>query len=178
MHRRLMPPEETTRLLREILQRANARGLRGNIRVVGGAAIAIMDPHRRTTSDIDAVLLPPGAFDDIVSELAAEHELQEGWLNDSAKAFIPMADLTDWVMVEQQGDVALFIGRPEMLLAMKLYANRASRDWDDIHFLLEACDIRSVEQAQEIYERYHAQDVIADSAVTRLHAWLAAQGLE
>ena len=58
---------------------------------------------------------------------------------------------------------------------MKLYANRSTRDAVDIIFLLDACNITSVEHAQEIYERYHAQDVIKDSAVIRIEHWLASR---
>ena len=38
-----------------------------------------------------------------------------------------------------------------------------------------ACQITSLEQAQEIYERYHAQGVIAGAAAARIANWLARQ---
>ena len=59
-----------------------------------------------------------------------------------------------------------------MLLAMKLFANRGIRD---VEYLLGVCQITSLAQAQEIYERYHAQDVITDSAALRIQAWLDAR---
>jgi hypothetical protein len=62
-----------------------------------------------------------------------------------------------------------------MLLAMKLRANRGRRDTDDIEYLLGRCAVNSVQDAQEIYERYHAQDVLTDSAVTRVQTWLDAR---
>ena len=51
---------------------------------------------------------------------------------------------------------------------MKLRANRGRRDTDDIEYLLGRCDVNSVRDAQEIYERYHAHDVLTDSAVARV----------
>jgi hypothetical protein len=62
-----------------------------------------------------------------------------------------------------------------MLLAMKLLANRGIRDRDDIEFLLSACDVKSLDDAQEIYERYHAQDVISPNATVRVQHWLDQQ---
>jgi hypothetical protein len=77
--------------------------------------------------------------------------------------------------VFREGDVAIYIGSIEMLLAMKLLANRGRRDTSDIEFLLGRCQVTSLEQAQEIYERYHAQDVIAGAAAARIANWLARQ---
>lgn len=47
------------------------------------------------------------------------------------------------------------------------------RDSDDIEFLLAMCGVTCVQDAQEIYERYHAQDVLDDSAVARVEHWLS-----
>jgi hypothetical protein len=55
---------------------------------------------------------------------------------------------------------------------MKLAANRGARDAADIEFLLQCCDVTSIEHAQQIYERYHVQDVLTDSARARVQRWL------
>ena len=62
-----------------------------------------------------------------------------------------------------------------MLLAMKLRANRGVRDRDDIEFLLKECGVTSLEDAQEIYEEYHAQDVLPPEAAARVQYWLASR---
>jgi len=69
--------------------------------------------------------------------------------------------------------VSISIGSPQMMLAMKLFSNRGIRDSDDIEYLLSTCGVTSVQDAQEIYERYHAQDVLDDSAVARVEHWLS-----
>lgn len=46
------------------------------------------------------------------------------------------------------------------------------RDADDIDYLLGVCGVTTVQDAQEIYERYHAQDVLTDQAVARIEHWL------
>ena len=78
----------------------------------------------------------------------------------------------DWVEILWEGDISVYVGSLRMLLAMKLYANRGRRGTEDIEFLLGACDVTSLEQAQEIFEEYHAQEVISDSAALRVQAWL------
>lgn len=95
------------------------------------------------------------------------------WINDAAKAYVPLVGLEDWHEVFRAGQMVVYVGSVQMLLAMKLYANRGRRDTPDIEFLLEQCQVASLEDAQEIYERYHAQDVISDSATARIHHWLA-----
>lgn len=76
------------------------------------------------------------------------------------------------VEVVREGSVTISIGSPPMLLAMKLEANRGRRDADDIDYLLGVCGVTTVRDAQGIYERQHAQDLLTDAAVTRIEHWL------
>jgi len=168
-----MTPGEVRVLLEELAARLDDAGITAGIRVVGGAAISILDQGRRSTSDVDAVIVPAGAAADIVAELAMERGLPADWLNEAALAYVPPVGSDDWVEVFRRGNVTVSIGSVQMLLAMKLLANRGVRDSDDIDFLLEACGVRSLSDAQEIYEAYHAQDVLSPSATARVEHWLA-----
>jgi len=159
-----MTPDEVRSLLEELATRLDAAGVTAGIRVVGGAAISILDQDRRSTSDVDAVIVPAGAAADIAAELTRERSLPDNWLNDAALAYIPPVGTDDWVEDFRTGDVSASIGSAQMLLAMKLLANRGVRDSDDIKCLLAACDVRSLDDAQAVYERYHAQDVLSPSA--------------
>jgi hypothetical protein len=170
-----MTPEEVRALLEELATRLNDAGITAGIRVVGGAAISILDRDRRSTSDVDAVIVPGGVAVDIVAELAKERGLSDNWLNDAALAYIPPVGPDDWVEVFRTGNVSVSIGSVQMLLAMKLLANRGIRDSDDIEFLLAACYVRCLDDAQEIYEKYHAQDVLSPSAMARVQHWLDQQ---
>lgn len=167
--------DDITELLRELAARLRARGVSGGIRLVGGAALAIAYYDRRATSDIDAAFSPAQPVLEVVAEIAAERNLPSDWLNDRALGYIPFVNLHDWVEVFHDGDVSVSVGSAAMLLAMKLAANRGARDSDDIGALLDVCDIRSVEQAQELYETYHSQAVLSAAAVERIEAHLAAR---
>ena len=160
-------------LLRDLAVRLAAEGIHGEVRVVGGSAIALMNPARRATHDIDAVLTPAEPILGAARAIATERGLPDDWLNDAVKAYVPPVGGEDWVEILREGDLSVCVGSVRMLLAMKLYANRGRRDTEDIEFLLEACDVTSLGQAQEIFEEYHAQEVIGESAALRVQAWLA-----
>ena len=100
-----MTPKEVRELLEELATRLNAAGITAGIRVVGGAALSILDEDRRSTSDIDAVIVPAGVAADIVTDLANERGLPSNWLNDAALAYIPPVGPEDWVEVIRRGDV-------------------------------------------------------------------------
>jgi len=167
-----MTPDEVRELLEELATRLDAAGIAAGIRVVGGAALSLLDHERRSTSDVDAVIVPAGAAVDIVAGLAKERGLADNWLNDAALAYLPPVGPADWIEVIRRGDVIVSIGSVQMLLAMKLLANRGIRDSNDIDFLLEACGVESVADAQVIYGTYHAQDVLSASATARVQHWL------
>jgi len=167
-----MSPDEIRNLLEELAVRLDAAGIAVGIRVVGGAAVSILDNDRRSTSDIDAVIVPAGAAAEVVAALGTERGLPANWLNDAALAYVPPVGPEDWIEILRTGGVSVSIGSVQMLLAMKLLANRGIRDSADIEFLLEACNVRSLEDAQTIYEKYHAQEVISPSAAARVQHWL------
>ena len=167
-----MSPDEIRNLLEELAVRLDAAGIAVGIRVVGGAAVSILDNDRRSTSDIDAVIVPAGAAAEVVAALGTERGLPANWLNDAALAYVPPVGPEDWIEILRTGEVSVSIGSVQMLLAMKLLANRGIRDSADIEFLLEACNVRSLEDAQTIYEKYHAQEVLSPSAAARVQHWL------
>jgi len=167
-----MSPDEIRNLLEELAVRLDAAGIAVGIRVVGGAAVSILDNYRRSTSDIDAVIVPAGAAAEVVAALGTERGLPANWLNDAALAYVPPVGPEDWIEILRTGEVSVSIGSVQMLLAMKLLANRGIRDSADIEFLLEACNVGSLEDAQTIYEKYHAQEVISPSAAARVQHWL------
>src|ERR671914_179573 len=70
----------------------DSRGLRGEMYVVGGAAIALAYDARRSTRDIDAVFEPKAAIYEAAAEVSQALELPPGWLNDVVKGFLAGED--------------------------------------------------------------------------------------
>lgn len=79
-------------LLTDLGGRLAARGIEGEMYVVGGAAIALAFDEPRSTRDIDAVFEPKTVIYEIAGKLAEERGLPDGWLNDAVKGFLTGAD--------------------------------------------------------------------------------------
>ncbi len=125
------------------------RGIRGQIFIVGGAAMALAYSERRVTRDIDAVFEPKSSIYAAAVQVAQELGLPEDWLNDAVKAFMPGKDGDARPLLDIAG-IEITTASPRYLLAMKLMAMRFGEDDEDIEILLRECDLHSVEQALEL----------------------------
>ncbi len=167
--------EDIDELLHELARRLNERGESATIRLVGGAALVAREYRTTTTFDIDAICQPEAAVLDVAAEIATERNLPPDWLNSDAKAYIPFVTTEHWRQLFRDGKVTVSTAPAKMLLAMKLKANRGRRDADDIARLLAVCKVKTVEQAQQMYENYHPQEVLSEAVQARIEAVLSRQ---
>ncbi len=148
-----------------------ARGSKLELFVVGGAALVAGYGARRTTRDVDAVVIPPESAAlarDLARVIARELEWPADWLNDAAKAYVqhPLPGAT---LFEGR---ALVVRMPvtEQLLAMKLSAWRDDVDVADARLLLQRCVastredlwqrvVRHVLPGRELKARYALDDL-------------------
>ncbi len=129
------------------------RGVRGQIFVVGGAAMALAYSTRRVTKDIDAVFEPKSAIYDAAATVADELGLPEDWLNDVAKGYMPGNDENRRPVAIHGIEVTTASAR--YLLAMKLMAMRFGEDDEDIETLLRECDLHSTAQAIDLLKHIY-----------------------
>lgn len=135
------------------------RGVRAELFVVGGAAMAIAYDARRTTTDVDAIFVPSEVVRDAARVVAEQLDLDPDWLNDGAKGFAPGND-PDQVSVFEGRFMSVAAASPRYLLAMKLLASRTDRDVDDIKFLFELCGLSSADDGAKLLESYYPARVI------------------
>ncbi len=128
-----------------------SRGVRGQIFLVGGAAMALAYSTRRVTTDIDAVFEPKSSIYEAAAKVAEDLGLPEDWLNDAVKGFLPGADEHPRPLPEVQG-IEITTASPRYLLAMKLMAMRFGEDDEDIEILLRECGLRSPEEALDLLQ--------------------------
>jgi hypothetical protein len=102
--------------------------------VVRGAAMAVAYDARRATADVDAVFVPTSEVRLAARRVAERLGLDEDWLNDGAKAFVPGTD-PDRREIFEGEHLQVAAASPQFLLAMKLLASRVERDLDDIRTL-------------------------------------------
>jgi hypothetical protein len=135
------------------------RGVRAELFVVGGAAMAIAYDARRTTTDVDAIFLPSDVVREAAKDVAEQLELEPDWLNDGAKSFAPGSDSAQTSVFEGRF-LSVAVASPRYLLAMKLLASRTDRDIDDIRILYKLCGLATAEEGINVLESYYPAWII------------------
>lgn len=130
------------------------RGLRGQIFIVGGAAMALAYSTRRITKDIDAVFEPKSAIYEAAATVAEDLGLPEDWLNDAAKGYMPGNDQDPRPIADIHG-IEVTTASPGYLLAMKLMAMRFGEDDEDIELLLRECDVHNAKDAIDLLRKMY-----------------------
>ena len=129
----------------------DARGLTGEMYVVGGAAIAIAYDARRSTRDIDAVFEPKIAIYEVAAEVGGRLGLPVGWLNDAVKGFLEGGDPHATPVVELPG-LRCLAASPRILLALKVLAHRVGEDEDDVRLLARELGLRTPAEVLAVAE--------------------------
>ena len=135
--------------LRALGQELTREGVRGQVFIVGGAAMALAYSTRRVTKDIDAVFEPKTVIYAAAARVAEQRGLPDDWLNDAVKGFLPGVD-EDPRPVEDIPGLEVTTASPRYLLAMKLLAMRFGEDDEDIETLLRACGITTASEALSV----------------------------
>jgi hypothetical protein len=128
--------------------------VRGQIFIVGGAAMALAYSTRRVTKDIDAVFESKSVIYEAAGKVAEDLGLPDDWLNDAVKGFMPGQDAQPRPVPEVRG-IEIATASPRYLLAMKLMAMRFGEDDEDIELLIGECGLRSVEETLELLEQMY-----------------------
>jgi hypothetical protein len=134
------------RALEALGEELTREGVRGQVFIVGGAAMALAYSTRRVTKDIDAVFEPKSAIYVAAAKVAEQLELPDDWLNDAVKGFMPGIDENPRAIPDIHG-IEVTTASPRFLLAMKLMAMRFGEDEEDIAILLRECGVGSVQEA-------------------------------
>jgi len=139
-------------LLTEIGVALDRRGIRGDLFVVGGAAMALAYNTRRSTRDVDGVFEPKLIVYEVADEVGARHGLAPGWLNDGVKGLLPGPDPDARELLELPG-LRVSVPSPQYLLALKVAAARVDRDADDIRVLAAECGLTTAREVLDLTEQ-------------------------
>lgn len=144
---------ELTALLTELGDELAGQGLRGDLLVIGGAAMALAYDARRTTRDVDGIFEPKQRVYEAAEVVARRHDLEPGWLNDAAKALDPPGTEVGAHVVLDVPGLTVSVPAPEKLLALKVAAARVDRDADDILRLAQQCGLTNAQEIVDLTER-------------------------
>jgi hypothetical protein len=157
--------------LQELIRELRARNVKGEIRIVGGAALALSYFERDLTQDIDVINVR-GGDNEVLAEaarsVASRLDLNDNWLNFEVTRIDALPTLgkeVEWQTIFSSEKITIQVASAEALLAMKLRANRPGRDVNDIRALLALVGITNVASAETLYESFYPGDVLSDRAI-------------
>lgn len=143
-------------LFAELDDELGGAGVHGDVFIVGGAAMAVAYDARPATRDVDGIWRPSAEVRAAAARVAARHDdLDEGWLNDGVKGFLPGDDPGEQRVVYDGASLSVSAASPQYLLATKLLASRVARDEDDILLLYELCGLSTVDEGLDLVERHY-----------------------
>jgi hypothetical protein len=156
----LLDREGLLTALRSLDEELATSGIRGEVFIVGGAAMALAYDARRATVDVDGIFVPAAEVRLAAARVAERLHLEDDWLNDGAKAFMPGPD-PERIGVFEGTNLSVAAASPRYLLAMKILAARVERDQDDIRILYELCGFTTAEEGLDLVESAYPSHVIA-----------------
>lgn len=135
-------------------------GVKGEVGVVGGAAMVLAFNARESTRDVDAVFEPSSTLRAAAARVAKDLGLPADWLNDAAKGYMP-ADTQPRSIQLDLPNLVVWTPPPQYLLAMKAIAARFdSNDAQDLRMLVGHLGLTRAEQVLEVVERYYPRNQI------------------
>lgn len=135
-------------------------GIRGEVGVVGGAAMVLAFNARESTRDVDAVFEPSTKVRAAALRVAEARGLPVDWLNDAAKGYMP-ADTQPRSILLDLPHLAVWVPPPQYLLAMKAIAARFdSHDAQDLRTLIRHLGLQRVAQVLELVEQYYPRNQV------------------
>ena len=165
--------------LQEFVRELRAHNVRGEIRIVGGAALSLSYFDRDVTQDIDVINVRGGdneAVAQAARSVASKLDLNDDWLNfevNQIDALPTLGQEVEWHTIYSSPEVTIQVASAEALLAMKLRANRPGRDVNDIRALLALVGITDIQSSETLYESFYPVDVLPDRAIQILDNLLA-----
>ncbi len=165
--RKLLTRKDILRALERLSEILEARGVKADVYVVGGAAMALAFKARPATRDVDAIFKRRNEVFKAAAQVAREQGLPDGWLNDASKKFLGRPDRRPLPILDLPG-LRLMAGSPEYLLAMKVLADRHDRDRQDLRFLIRLLKLKSLKEAERAFYEVYPDDQIAEDTRTRL----------
>lgn len=136
------------------------KNIKGEIGVVGGAAMVLAYGANRATKDVDAIFEPANLIRKAAEMVSEELGLPSDWLNDAVKGFLPKNQPQQFEVLELS-NLVVWVPEPEYMLAMKCISARFdSKDSDDIIKLCKILKLKRSNEVLEIIQNYYPKNQI------------------
>lgn len=133
------------------------QGITGEICIVGGAAMVLAFGSRRSTRDIDALVMAPSDIRLAAERVAEAYGIPAGWLNDGAKGFASRRNVEVCELL-QLSNLRVVAPPAEYVLAMKCISARMGldeHDKEDTKTLIRRLGLRSAQEVMHIVAQYY-----------------------
>jgi predicted nucleotidyltransferase len=159
-----------TQALRRLGALAREEGVTLEVSLYGGAVFTLVYGSRDATKDVDALVRPAAVAQKLAKKVAAELNLPEDWLNDNVKQFLAEKESKRELAGDEFGEgLQISVPTAQYLLAMKLRACRPPLpgyvgDYADIRFLVTKMNLKSVEAAEAVHDKFYPHDALSEAA--------------
>jgi Nucleotidyltransferase of unknown function (DUF6036) len=165
--RQLLTRQSILAALERLSDLLEARQVKADLFVVGGAAMVLAFKARPATRDIDAIFKRKNEVFKAAAQVAREQHLPDEWLSNGVKRFIGRPDRRPTPILDLPG-LRVMVGSPDYLLAMKILADRHDRDREDLRFLIRLLGLKSVRAVARVFRDVYPTDVIAADTRARI----------
>ena len=149
-------------LLDALNEKLKADNVHGELTLYGGTVMALVFDSRNSTKDIDVAMEPRDTLKEYASVIAQEENLPFDWLNEAVRCYL-FEGAEDRSVYLELSNLLIYAASPKYMLALKLRASRldkASKDYEDIKFLLDYLDVKDVASALDIAHEYIPKNLI------------------
>jgi hypothetical protein len=159
-----------TQALRRLSALAREEGVTLEVSLYGGAVFTLVYGSRDATKDVDAMVRPAAVARKLAKKVATELDLPEDWLNDNVKQFLAEKEAKRELSGDEFGEgLRISVPTAQYLLAMKLRACRPplpgyAGDYADIRFLVTKMNLKSVDAAEAIHDKFFPHDALSAAA--------------
>jgi hypothetical protein len=151
-----LTPTDIRKLFELLNDELRAAATKGELFLVGGAAMCLAYSARPSTQDVGGMFRPARQIREAAARVALRAGVLPDWLNDGVKGFL--SDQGEFTPFLDLDHLSVMVAQPTYLLAMKCLSFRIGaefHDEDDVRYLLRHLNITSYEKAAEIIGRYY-----------------------
>lgn len=147
------------KLLLALNEELSKTDTKGEIGLCGGAVMCLVFHARKATKDIDGIFQPTQVIHKASEKVAKKFGLSKNWLNDAAKAYFYTDPPRQSVM--ELSHLRIWAPSADYMLAMKCISARFdSHDQEDVKFLINHLNLKSVSEVFKVICRYYPEQQI------------------
>jgi hypothetical protein len=152
--------DEMEETLSRFIEQLVAKGIKGTVKIYGGAAVIYHLPELRTTTDIDSIFAPLREIQEQTEIFARSNPgLGARWFNAQIHDVMPLREDENPKIFYNANGLKVTFASVKYLLAMKAMSDRRSvKDLDDAAKLFNALQLSTWLDIDKLVTKYYSTD--------------------